>query len=105
MPLFVFYGKDGPRGIELRNLHRKAHMENMTRLDQAGMLLFAGPLRNGAGQSTGSLIIFEAEDEPSASLLMQADPYTRAGVFGSFEVLMTLRTFPQEKGEPESKSR
>ena len=98
MPLFSFYAKDGPRGAELREAHRPEHMANMTRLDQAGRLVFAGPLKEReGGRSIGSLIIFEAENEADALTLMEDDPYTRAGVFEWYEVHSTLKAFP--KGE------
>ena len=97
MALFAFYGKDGPQGAALRDAHRAAHMANMTRLDQAGVMVFAGPLKEAVGgRSIGSLIVFEAEDEQSARALMESDPYTQAGVFDWYEVLPTLKAFPKE---------
>lgn len=97
MALFAFYGKDGERGAGLREAHRPAHLENMARLDRAGRLVFAGPLKEReGGRSVGSLIVFEAKDEAAARALMEADPYTRAGVFEWFEVLPTMKVFPKE---------
>jgi len=97
MALFAFYAKDGPEGARLRAEHRAEHMANMTRLDEAGVLVFAGPLKTGeGGPSVGSLIVFEAEDEPAARALIEADPYTRAGVFEWFELLVTLKAFSKK---------
>jgi len=97
MALFAFYAKDKPEGARLRAEHRSEHMENMTRLDQAGVLVFAGPLKAGeGGPSIGSLIVFEAADEAAARALMEADPYTQAGVFEWFELLVTLKAFPKK---------
>ena len=95
MPLFAFYGKDGARGAELRDAHRPQHLANMAHLDQAGVLVFAGPLKDAAGTSIGSLIVFEAEDEAAARARIEADPYTRAGVFECYELLATRKAFPR----------
>lgn len=96
MPLFAFYAKDKPEGASLRETHRTAHRANMTRLDQDGRLIFAGPLKDDEGtRSIGSLIIFVAENVAVARGLMEADPYVRAGVFEWFEVLPTLKAYPK----------
>jgi uncharacterized protein YciI len=96
MGLYAFYAKDGPQGAELRAAHRTGHMANMTRLDRAGALVFAGPLKDReGGVSIGSLIVFEAESEEAARRMMAEDPYTQAGVFQSMEVLPTLKAFPK----------
>lgn len=94
MALFSFYAKDGPRGGELRDAHRTAHLENMARLDRAGRIVFAGPMKEG-GRSIGALIIFEAESEEAARTEMAEDPYTRAGVFEHYEVLPVVKAFPK----------
>ena len=100
MAMFAFYAKDGPQGVELRNTHRTEHMANMTRLDKAGCLVFAGPLKApGGGPSIGSLIVFEAASEAEARQMMETDPYTLAGVFEWFEVLPTLKAFPKAENQ------
>ncbi len=43
-------------------------------------LALAGPLLAPDGKPTGSLVIFEAEDEAAAEATANADPYVAAGV-------------------------
>jgi uncharacterized protein YciI len=98
MPLFSFYARDQPDGPALREANRQAHMDNMSRLDREGRLVFAGPLKDReGGKSVGSLIVFEAASEQAARELMESDPYTRAGVFEWHEILPTLKAFPKSR--------
>jgi hypothetical protein len=92
--LFAWIGRDGPRGAELRPLHRPAHLANLEPLTRAGRVVHAGPLLDASGQPCGSLILFEAPDLAAARALAAADPYVTAGVFASFEVLETRRVLP-----------
>jgi hypothetical protein len=94
VPLFAWIGRDGPRGAELRPLHRPAHLARLEPLARAGRVVHAGPLLDAAGQPCGSLIVFEADDLAAAHALAAADPYVTAGVFASFEVLETRRVLP-----------
>jgi uncharacterized protein len=96
MPLFAFYAKDGPNGPALRDAHRVAHLENMTRINAAGRMVFAGPLKDNAGRSIGALIIFEANDESAARAEMESDPYTRGGVYEHYEITPVVKAFPKK---------
>lgn len=42
----------------------------------------AGPLLDAAGQTVGSLLVFDVADEAAARAIMEADPYFKAGVWG-----------------------
>lgn len=95
MPLFVMIGRDGPRGAELRKLHRPAHLEGLEGLEQAGKIRHAGPLLDEAGAPVGSLIVFEADDLAAAQAQAARDPYVVEGIFGSHEVLETKVVFPR----------
>ncbi len=94
MALFALVGRDGPRGAELRRLHRDAHLARLRELAEAGRLLFAGPLRAPDGSPCGSLVVFEAEDLGAAREFAAGDPYVTEGVFASVEVLETTRVLP-----------
>lgn len=94
MPLFALVGRDGPRGAELRRLHRGGHLARLRELADAGRLLFAGPLCTPDGSPCGSLVIFEADDLAAARAVAEGDPYVTEGVFTSFEVLETRRVLP-----------
>jgi uncharacterized protein YciI len=95
MALFSFYGKDGPQGPQRRNEHREGHLENIASMDQAGRIVFAGPLKNEAGASIGALIIFDAADLDAALKWVEADPYVKGGVFETIEVLPVVKAYPK----------
>lgn len=95
MPIYAFYAKDGPEGPARRDAARAAHLANMARLDAAGRIVFAGPIKDSAGRSIGALIVFEAEDEASARAEMESDPYTGAGVYAHYELAPVAKAFPK----------
>jgi len=94
MPLFALIGRDGPRGVELRKLHREAHLANLQRLVDERRVVFAGPLRDERGIPRGSVVLFTAEDLESARRFADSDPYTREGVFETVEVFESVQVFP-----------
>ena len=94
MPLFIYRGLDGPRGLELRKQHRPSHLAHMETLDRAGRIRFAGPLLDPSGQPVGSLIVLEADDLESARAVAEADPYNSEGVFERIDVHQTRQIFP-----------
>lgn len=94
MPLFVLLGRDGPRGRELRGLHRDAHLASLQQLVNDQRVVFAGPLRDADGAPRGSVVVFAAPDLESARRIAGADPYTREGVFETVEVFETMQVFP-----------
>jgi uncharacterized protein YciI len=96
MPLYVFIGQDGPRGLELRKLHRPAHLAGIERLAARGHVRFAGPLLDESRSPTGSLVIFEAESLDAARAIGAADPYVTEGVFESWRVHETLAVLDPE---------
>jgi uncharacterized protein YciI len=95
MPHFAMIGKDGPRGLELRKVHRPAHLAALAPLAEAGRLLFAGPLKDESGRPCGSVVIFEAATLDEAKQFVARDPYVENGVFASVEVVETLRVLPE----------
>jgi uncharacterized protein YciI len=95
VPLFALIGHDGPRGAELRKLHRPAHLENLEPLDAAGRVVHAGPLLDDAGRPRGSVIVFEAESLEAARAFAASDPYVVRGIFERHEVHETRAVFPK----------
>jgi len=93
MPLYAMIGRDGPRGLELRKLHREAHLARLEPLARAGRIRHAGPLRDATGEPCGSLVVFEAESLAAARALAAGDPYVTQGVFASHELFETLAVF------------
>ena len=86
MPFYAFIGTDGPRGAELRKLHRPAHLERLEKLADAGRVRHAGPLLDDDGAPSGSVIVFEADDAAAAREIAAGDPYVTAGIFERHEV-------------------
>ena len=95
MPLYAMIGRDGPRGGELRKLHRPAHLEGLERLESEGRIRHAGPLLDDAGTPIGSLIVFEAPDLDTARSIAEHDAYVVEGIFASHEVFETKVVFPR----------
>ncbi|MBW2288777.1 MAG: hypothetical protein JRG80_11385 [Deltaproteobacteria bacterium] len=86
MPLYAFIGNDGPRGAELRKLHRARHLEGIDALVAEDRVLHAGPLLDDAGGPIGSLVLFEAADLEAARKIAAGDPYVTEGIFESWRV-------------------
>lgn len=95
MALFIYIGRNGPEGAEKRPGARPHHLDHLRRLDEAGRIRFAGPLKNDQGDPCGSLIVLEAEDLAEARSVAESDPYFSAGVFESVEVFESLQVFPE----------
>ena len=95
MPLFCMIGRDGPQGLELRKLHREAHLANVTPLKEAGRMAYAGPLIDEEGQPCGSVLIFEISNLASARAFAARDTYVVEGVFASHEVMETRAVVSQ----------
>ena len=95
MGLYVYIGRDGPRGAELRKTVRERHIAHIETLDAAGRIVYAGPLRSSDEAPCGSLIVLEAEDFAAAEAIAQQDPYTVEGVFERVDVHGTLAVFPK----------
>ncbi len=94
MPLFVYRGSDGPRGLELRKTVRDRHLAHLQALTDAGRVRFGGPLLDADGNPCGSLVILEADDLESAREIAESDPYLVEGVFEKVEVLGTRAVLP-----------
>ncbi len=89
--MFVIIGRDGPKGAELRPVHRPAHLKNLEPLVREGRVVLAGPLTDGAG----SLIVLRADSQEEAERIAREDPYTVHGIFESVEVHPFKIVFPE----------
>lgn len=92
MPLFVYIGRDGARGLELRKQHRPAHLDHIAALGPR--VRFGGPLLDENENPSGSLVIVEADDLASARRVAESDPYLLEGIFESVEVHQTVQVAP-----------
>lgn len=96
MPLFVMIGFDGPNGAALRDANRAGHLEHLDALEAEGKIAYAGPVRTDDDQSSvGAVIVFEAEDLPSAREIVDRDPFVRAGVFETLRVTPFKKAYPK----------
>ena len=89
--LFVIIGHDARGAAETRPLHRPAHLAHLEPLAQAGRVVLAGPLTDGAG----SLIVVDAESLAAVWSLVGRDPYVVNGIFERVEVHPFTRVFPR----------
>jgi len=95
VPTYIWIGRDGPRGVELRKQWRPAHLAGLEPLAAQGRIRFAGPLLGPAGTPLGSVIILDAPDLASAQAIAARDAYAAQGVFASWEVFETTVVFPR----------
>ncbi len=81
MPLFHFIGLDKKEGLEIRLRVRPEHLDYARPHTRLG-----GPLLDADGQPMGSVLIIEAAGLEAAKVLMDNDPYCKAGVFAHTEL-------------------
>lgn len=89
--MYVFIGFDGPKGQELRKIHRQAHLDKLKNLSKAGKIALAGPLTDG----TGSLIVFNAATRTEVDLIVKTDPYVMENVFERYEIWPFQKVLPE----------
>ncbi|MEE2644873.1 MAG: YciI family protein [Myxococcota bacterium] len=75
---------DRPDSGTLRGEVREAHLAY---LRESGVVRQAGPLLDETGGMCGSLLILELPDIAAAERWAEADPYARAGLFDSVQLL------------------
>jgi len=95
MPWFILIGHDGPRGLELRKLHRPAHIAGLEAVERSHRIRHAGPMLGDDGAPIGSVVLFEAESLAEAQAIAARDPYVTEGIFARFEVRETAVVFPR----------
>ena len=81
MPLFLLRTVDGPDAVAVRQRHGAAHLAYFRK---AGRTRIAGPI---LGETAGSLVIFEATDLADAQAFVMDEPYRRAGMYRSIELV------------------
>jgi len=76
--------KDKPGALQLRIDNRPEHVAY---LKASPAVERAGPLLDEAGQMCGSLIILDVADMDEARSWVAGDPYGKAGLFASVELI------------------
>jgi uncharacterized protein len=84
MPHFVAICRDRAEAPDIRRETRPHHLSYMKSLDTA--LRLAGPI-TASDVPIGSMIIVEASDRKAAEAIFAEDPYVKAGLFRSVEIL------------------
>jgi uncharacterized protein len=93
MPLFVLVCKDKPQSLALRMATREDHLAYAR--SQAAKMKLGGPILDDNGDMAGSIIILDVADIEEARAFTQNDPYSKAGLFGSVDVLPFKATLGQ----------
>ncbi|MCC6703705.1 MAG: YciI family protein [Thermomicrobiales bacterium] len=76
---------------DLRARHRPEHRVHLRKLVDEGALLLAGPFED---ETSGGMMIFEAESAEAVSAMVNADPFTTEGVFASIEIRPFTQVVP-----------
>ncbi|MCA0908076.1 MULTISPECIES: YciI family protein [Ruegeria] len=81
--LIALIARDKPDALQTRLDNRSAHLAY---IEETGVVSQAGPLLNGDAM-IGSLIILDVEDLAAAQSWADGDPYAKAGLFQSVELI------------------
>lgn len=76
--------RDKAGALQTRLDNRAAHLDYAER---SGIVFKGGPLFDAEGQMCGSLVILDVEDMEQAEAWAAADPYVKAGLFESSELI------------------
>lgn len=82
--LIALIAKDKPGALQTRKDNRDAHLAY---IEATGVVAQAGPLLDDAGDMCGSLVILDVADMPAAQAWADGDPYAKAGLFASVELI------------------
>ncbi|WP_209834411.1 YciI family protein [Ruegeria sp. HKCCE3926] len=81
--LIALIARDKPGALQTRLDNRSAHLAY---IEETGVVSQAGPLLDGDSM-IGSLIILDVEDLAAAQSWADGDPYAKAGLFQSVELI------------------
>lgn len=81
--LVALIAKDKPNALQIRLDNRDAHLAYAA---DSGVVTLAGPLLID-GNMAGSLIVLDVADMAAAQAWADNDPYAKAGLFGSVELI------------------
>lgn len=82
--LIALIAHDKPGALAVRQENRPAHVDY---LKSSPAVQQAGPLLDDAGEMCGSLIILDLADVAAAEAWAADDPYGKAGLFKSVELI------------------
>ena len=82
--LIALIAKDNPGALQTRKDNRDDHLAY---IEATGVVAQAGPLLDDAGEMAGSLVILDVTDMAAARNWADNDPYAKAGLFDSVELI------------------
>jgi uncharacterized protein YciI len=82
--LIALIARDKPGALDIRKANRESHLAY---IDATGVVNQAGPLLDDAKQMIGSLVILDVADMAAAQGWADNDPYAKAGLFESVELI------------------
>lgn len=82
--LIALIARDRPGALQTRLDNREAHLAYIRETDVVAQ---AGPFLDEQGQMCGSLVILDVDDMQAARRWAENDPYARAGLFESVELI------------------
>ena len=82
--LIALIAKDKPGAQAIRAENRLAHLDYLKSTD---LVAQAGPLLDAEGGMVGSRIILDVADLPAAQAWADKDPYAKAGLFGTVDLI------------------
>jgi uncharacterized protein YciI len=89
MAKYIMWGSYCENVLEKRAPYREAHLENIAKLKEAGVIITIGPTKD----LTKVFGIYEAENEESVQQLVEADPYWQHGIWTEYEVKEWIQAF------------
>ena len=98
---YAIISEDVADSLPLRKIHRPAHLERLSQLNDAGRLLIAGPhpVNDSSEPSdagfTGSLVVAQFDSLNDAQTWADADPYQLNGVYQHVTVKPYIKVFPK----------
>ena len=76
--------RDKPGALDIRKANREAHLAYAK---ETGLVRFGGPMLDESGAMIGSLVVLDAADRDAAEAFAAQDPYAKAGLFESVEIV------------------
>lgn len=82
--LIALIAKDKAGHLETRKSNRDPHLAY---IKETGIVTQAGPLLGADAQMCGSLVVLDVADMAAAEAWAEQDPYARAGLFETVELI------------------
>lgn len=85
---YVMICKDAPGKLAVRLANRDAHLAYAA---ETGVVTLGGPLLDDEGAMAGSMLVLDVATRAEAEAFAAADPYAKAGLFDSVEIMAWKR--------------